>query len=193
MIEAAGEWSSVLLRHTRFLKTVIFTSIAVLLAACGSGADERAVPPGDATPADAAAIQRVDFTTQPDVQRLTTQVAGSVEPRDILFSDLTGDGRDEAVVPVSSGGTAGNLAFLVFTMRSGQPLLVLTRTLDRGSAGGIEPMVEDGRLFELAPEYGPSDPFCCPSVLKRTVFRWDGSMLQVAGEERIVSTPGPKQ
>ena len=126
--------------------------------------------------------------------RLLDQVAtGSVEPREIMFADVTGDGRDEAIVPVFSGGTLGNLAYLVYTMKSGKPALVLTRTLDRSSAGGLKMTVEGGRLVEVSAEYGPSDPFCCPSVLKRTAFRWDGAMLQVAGEERVISTPGPKQ
>jgi hypothetical protein len=119
--------------------------------------------------------------------------SGSVDPRAVVYADVTGDRREEAIVPVDSGGSLGNLAYLVFTLRSGSPALVLIRTLDRSSAGGLKMTVDDGSLVETAAEYGPQDAFCCPSVLKQTTFRWDGTGLQVAREERVSMTPGPKQ
>ena len=118
---------------------------------------------------------------------------GGVDPRAIVYADLTGDRREEAVVPVDSGGTLGNLAYLVFTLRGSTPALILTRTLDRSSAGGLKMTVEDGKLVETVAEYGPQDPLCCPSVLRRTTFRWDGSLMQVEREEKVPQTPGPKQ
>jgi hypothetical protein len=118
--------------------------------------------------------------------------SASVDPRSVVYADLTADGRDEAIVPVSSGGTLGNVAYLVFTLRAGSPQAVLTRTLDRSNAGGFGIEVQDGKLVETVGEFGPEDPLCCPSVVRRTYFRWDGSRLQVESEERV-TTPSKKQ
>ncbi len=119
---------------------------------------------------------------------------GALVPADILYADLTGDRREEAVVPISSHGTLGNIAYLVFTMVDDEPTPVLRRTLDRGSAaGGLVVAVTDGTLVETAGEFGPEDPFCCPSGLRRTYFRWDGSFLQVEREERLANPIQPKR
>jgi hypothetical protein len=118
--------------------------------------------------------------------------SGSLERGTIVYADVTGDLREEAIIPIASGGTLGNVAYLVFTQDKGAPALLLTRTLDRSSAGGLRVTTED-RLVETAAEYGPSDPLCCPSFLRRTLFRWDGSKLQVEREEKVAGAGGPKQ
>jgi hypothetical protein len=97
------------------------------------------------------------------------------------------------VVPITSGGTLGNIAYVVLTLRSGKAQQILTRRLDRGSAGGLMMSLQDGKLVETTAVYGAEDPLCCPSTLKLTTFRWDGSQLQVEREEQQVATPGPKQ
>ena len=57
-------------------------------------------------------------------------------------------------------------------------------TLDTGTGRNV--------LVETAAEYGDEDPFCCPTVLRRTTFRWDGSQLQVEREQKTQATPSPK-
>ena len=167
------------------------TLSAVLVFACSSGDDgKRNATP---TPADAAAIRSTDFAAQPAVKTLLAQVGGELDPRAIEYTDLTGDGREEAVVPVSSGGTLGNLAYLVFTLRGGSPNVVLTRTIDKTSRSGLKMEMEDGRLVELVGEYGPEDPLCCPTYLRKTYFRWDGSALQVEREEKGPNPNAPKK
>lgn len=119
--------------------------------------------------------------------------SGRLDPSTIVYGDVTGDLREEALVPISSAGTLGNIAYLVFTPRSGDASLVLTRTLDRSSAGGLQLTIEDGTLLETTAVYRPEDPLCCPSALRRTTFQWDGSKLQVEREQQISQTPGPKR
>jgi hypothetical protein len=164
--------------------------------ACGSGGSDGASSSAskeDRTPADTAAIRMVDLTQAPEVTTAVQRVgSGGVNARGIDYADVTGDDREEAIVPVESGGTLGNVAYLVFTMKSGAPELVLTRVKDR-SAAGLRMSVEDGKLVETTAEYGPEDPLCCPTVMRQTTFRWDGSLLQVEREERVPQTPGPKQ
>lgn len=94
-------------------------------------------------------------------------------------------------MPLSSGGTLGNVAYLVYTaVASGQPSLALTREVDRSNAGGIIMSIEEGKLVETAPVYGPEDPRCCPSKLRLTHFRWDGAKLQVEKEEQVEGQGG---
>jgi hypothetical protein len=171
--------------------------------ACGSGDNRPSSPdstptPGSIpTPADASSIRQVDFNQNPDLQRMLSAAgSGSIERATIVYADVTGDLREEAIVPIASGGTLGNIAYLVFgrspSTKDGATLL-LTRTADRSSAGGLRMSVENGRLIETAAEYGASDALCCPSVLRRTIFRWDGAKLQVEREEKVPNTTGQKQ
>jgi hypothetical protein len=163
--------------------------------ACGGGSDggetTRVVP----TPADAAKIRSVDFSQVGDVQTMLKQLSGAgvLAAREILYADVTGDQREEAFLPISSGGTLGNIAYLGFTLKDDKPQLILTRTLDRSNAGGLRLVMEEGRLVEYSGEYGPQDPNCCPSVLRKTSFRWDGSRMQVDKEERLPNPAGQKK
>ncbi len=145
------------------------------------------------TPADAEAIRALDFSQVGAFQTLVRQLAGEYDRRTVVYADLTGDGREEAIVPVGSGGTLGNVAYQVFTLRGGAPAAILTTTRDQTTPGGMIMNVEDGRLVRTTGKYGPEDPRCCPSVLVKTRYRWDGSSLQVEREDEVKSTPGPKQ
>jgi hypothetical protein len=106
---------------------------------------------------------------------------------------VTGDLREDAIVPVTSQGTLGNIGYVVYTLEGGKPHVVLTRTVDRTSASGLQMSTEDGVLLETRGVYGPDDPFCCPSQLRETTFRWDGSQLQVDNEVLVQQDPGPKR
>ena len=174
--------------------------VSILLAfaalACGSGGDDA--PPPDPTepptPDDATAIRHVDLALEPLVQTAMRQLGGGeIVKADILYADLTGDLREDAVVPISSGGTLGNLGYVAVTLRNAVPTLILTRGAERGSGSGIQMKIEDGRLVEMVGQYGPGDPLCCPTALRRTEFRWDGTMLQVEREERVPSSFAPQK
>ncbi|HEX5368246.1 MAG TPA: hypothetical protein VFY10_02420, partial [Dehalococcoidia bacterium] len=170
-------------------------TLALLLVACGSTATtSTGTPTPVPTPKDAQAIEKVDFTQLPAIQTLLQQLAsGSVDSKGVFYADLTGDKRDEAIVPITSGGTMGNIAYVVLAMKSGKPQVILTRTMDRTTPSGLKMTIEKGTLIETAALYADEDPLCCPSQLRRTEFQWDGSQMQVAGEARIQQTPSAKQ
>ena len=170
----------------------------VLLAlACGSGAedDPAGMPTVAPTPIDYSAIRDVDFESLPETTDLLQRLgSGRVASEAVIYEDLTGDLREEAIVPVTSDGTLGNVAYLVYSLRSGIPVLILTRTMDRTTASGLAMGIDDfGALTETVGVYGNEDPLCCPSVLRQTTFRWDGSALQVAGEVKEDSPNKAKQ
>lgn len=152
--------------------------------ACDGG---NSGPSRDATPpADAGAIRDVDVGQQGDVRALLSRLGGgSIAEKEIEYADLTGDGREEAIVPITSGGTMGNIAYAVLGPENGGAVLLLTRTLGPRDPGGLMLAVEGGKLVEYVGEYGPEDPFCCPSILRKTTFRWDGARFQAEGEQRV--------
>jgi hypothetical protein len=178
-----------------FLLTV---SCGLLLSlACGSGAEETpgGTPTPVPTPIDFAAIRDLDFASMPEADALLQRLgSGRVDVDGVLFRDLTGDLREEAIVPITSDGTLGNVAYLVFTLKAGKPEVILTRTMDRTTASGLVMSIDDfGALIEKVGVYGNEDPLCCPGELRLTTFRWDGSELQVAGEQKQDNPDKAKQ
>ncbi len=172
------------------------TLLAVLLlAGCGTGENQNEegvsspVPSPEPTvvantvvPNTAVAqndIRNVDFSQTPQGQELVAG-GGEILPGTIIYADLTGDGQEEAVVPVSSGGTGGDIGFAVFTERNGTLEELLAST-----PGRVMVEVDGGVLVETQPIYGPDDPNCCPSQLKKIYYRWDGDALVVDHEETI--------
>ena len=167
---------------------------AALVVACdddGDGGPSPTVPPIVETAEDAAKTPDVDIRTldleaAKDVQALLTQTGGLYEQENVIYVDLTGDGADEAIVPVSSGGTLGDIAFLVLTPMGGGTLALLTQARDTQTGLTVE--IVDGQLVETRPEPGSDDPECCPSMLRVTVYEWDGEALVVESEE-VVPNP----
>jgi hypothetical protein len=101
---------------------------------------------------------------------------GGFVDRNVMFSDLTGEGRDDAVVLVHSGGSAGRIALFVFSAgREGEELEIVYRNqrLYRASArvvpGGGNVLA---RLAYRVPEYAAGDELCCPAAERETELRW---------------------
>jgi hypothetical protein len=170
-------------RAAGFLPLLLVT--ALLIAGCGEKDDEPESTPSPmleptATAEAASDISGVDFSQVPAVESLLEDSGGHLLPEEIILADLTGDGADEAVVPISSGGSGGDIAYAVFGDRGGE----LEELLQvKPEAGRVTATVEDGVLVETQPIYAPEDPLCCPSQLRRTYYRWDGEELVVDREE----------
>lgn len=108
------------------------------------------------------------------------------EVRSVNYGDLTGDGRDEAVVLTNcnTGGTGQFSEGFIFTMRSGRPAL-LTRIEggDRAFGGLAGAKVEHGLL--IVESYAPEEPgvgACCPKYIETTHYRWNGRRLVKVGK-----------
>jgi hypothetical protein len=162
---------------------------ALLAAACGTKDDEdqseATLPPpleSTATVAPGPAIEGVDLSQVPAVEDLVEDTGGELLPEETLFADLTGDGANEAVVPISSGGSGGNVAYAVLGYRDGN-LEKILEVKPEPEAGRVTMAVEEGVLVETQPVYGPEDPLCCPSQLQHTYYRWDGEDLVVDHQE----------
>jgi hypothetical protein len=181
-------------RSRRFHFSLSLLVVATIALACGTvGEPEERTPAPRQTPADAGAIRAIEFQTVPAVEAVMRQFgAVSVDREAVIYADLTQDLREEAVIPIATGGTQGNVAYVVLTLRSGTAQAILTRTVDRTTRSGLKMHIEDGRLIETVGVYGPEDPLCCPSQLRVTYFRWDGNTLQVEREETVPNPTRPR-
>ncbi|HEY7801354.1 MAG TPA: hypothetical protein VIE40_01650 [Dehalococcoidia bacterium] len=186
---------------------VLVCFAALVLYGCGSGSssDAGSTTPG---PTDAASstttatvsgttpvatgtvssqIRSVDLKQSAPVQQLLKTTGGQFVQSEVLYGDLTGDGIEEAVVPISSGGTMGDIAYVVLTP-SGSGVAAVPMAKGDTTSGGVAVSIDGGRLIDTRPQYGPNDPNCCPTLLRKTTYAWDGQQLSVAS---TASVPNP--
>ena len=180
------------MRKATLLGWTVFIAAAVLAAlalACGDGDEGKKTPtatsPATSTPVSPSDIRKVDLDQQADVKALRQRLGGEVVAEDILYADLTGDGQEEAIVPISSGGTAGNLAFIVIGYRGGELVALLSEVPAEGS---VQVELEDHHLVEVLPVYSPGDTPGFPSRIKKVQYIWKNGAL-VVGSEEVVENP----
>lgn len=139
-----------------------------------------AAPPGarSAEPSKPQALFRKtlldDTRTTGAVKRLLRSGGGFVAPR-TRFSDLTGDGRADAVVVVRTPGAAGAVAVYVFStdgVRGGTTgeLRVVFRSQELYRATTL---VRTPALVVRTPIFGEDEDLCCASKLLERDYRWN--------------------
>lgn len=182
---------------------------SIALAACSSSSGGKRTPTaslaasptrasaGSAVPGTpvGSAIRDIDVAGVAAVRKLETDAPGvGVDASAVLYGDLTGDGNEEAVVPVTLTGNQRTVGFVVLTMDAtatdGQGVKALLTVPPGGSRGGLALAIQGGKLIETQAAPGPDDPECCPSVLKVTTYAWDGAALAVASSQTVVNPAG---
>ena len=157
------------MRRHRFtgaaLATLALTLAAVLLASVSSPAE----------PTDSQVFFRKtllgDDRTTAAVKTLLSERGGFVAP-EIVFSDLTGDGRSDAVVLVETGGVAGAVALYVFST-DGQPAASDLRAVYRSQRLYRASVRAAGDTLTVrTPRYAGGDDICCPARIVERVYTW---------------------
>jgi hypothetical protein len=92
-----------------------------------------------------------------------------------VYADLTGDGAEDVLVPIASGGSAGVIAFYVYSYHTG----ALQNLLVRNEVYRVGLRVKRGDLVVTYPLYGNRDPNCCPSRLDRRTLHFNGQRFRV--------------
>lgn len=113
--------------------------------------------------------------------KVTLKKGGFVS-KDVLFDDLTGEGKDDAVITVDSGGAAGIVAVYVFSAGKGKALKIVYRNqrLYRGAA-----RVNPGpTLVYSLPQYKDGDEICCPSAYRETTLKWSAKKKRFGVSQR---------
>jgi len=131
-----------------------------------------------------------DRQTSSAIKTLLRSGGGFVD-RGVVFGDLTGDDRDDAVVRVQSGGVSGAVAVYVFSTanRKGGRLRVIFRSqnLLRASTRVVK-----GVLSYRTSRYGPDDELCCPTRLTQSTLRWSARERRLRVRERVTFEPPPE-
>ena len=107
--------------------------------------------------------------------------------REVMFADLTGEGKDDAVVTVDSGGAAGIVAVYVFSAGTGKDLKVVYRNQRLYRAGArINP---GPALVYITPQYKDGDELCCPSAYRETELKWSAAKKKFGVAKRRTVLP----
>lgn len=167
--------------HRRRLLGGWLLTASVLGAACSAGTASRGDTRTTPTPAPVASIRQVDFAAMPYAKQLVDAAGGgNVAPERTVFADITGDGSEDAIVIVESGGTAGDLGAGVYRLIGGVP------KLERYIAAGGHIEVRLGAVVVAQTGiYQGGDPQCCPSKLREVSWGWDGQQLAIRSDQVI--------
>jgi hypothetical protein len=147
--------------------------VALVLAAA-------AVAPAQAThTACGAATARAAISATKVRVQTPGDSATRLDPKSVhqvICFDFTRDGRTDLAVSIASGGTAGDIGYVVF----------------RGTPAGWRVALEGGGyklalaragsdLVETQPVYEKNDPNCCPTGgFDHQRFRWNGTKFALA-------------
>ena len=149
------------------MRAVAAVALAALAAAAPAGAQTATT---EGAPALFTRLIRADPATSNAVKSALEKRSAFVAP-DVGFADLTGDGKQDAIATVDTGGAAGAVAVYVFSAdgaadgklhavyRSQRLYRALVRT-------------QDGAVLVRTPTYQPSDEPCCPATLLERTLTW---------------------
>jgi hypothetical protein len=131
----------------------------------------------DSPPCSAGGARAAIAATKPRLALLGPRELITLGMADkVLCFDVTGDGRTDMAVSLFSGGTAGDVGWLVFV-----PGASGWRLTGSGSGYKLGLFRSGSKLLAVQPVYRKDDPNCCPTGgFDRTLYRWDGSRLVVA-------------
>ena len=104
---------------------------------------------------------------------------------DISYGDLTGDGKDEAVILSScnTGGTGNFSEGFIFTEKAGKPILIARIPGGDRAYGGLRTaFVENGILFVESNDPGENGANCCPEMILRTRYKLAGGRITALGK-----------
>jgi hypothetical protein len=156
-----------------------------LAAAAATGLVAVAGPAAqaDPTPSQTVFTKKLldDPKTSAGVKRLLTSKGAIVDPRS-GFVDVTGDGRQDALILVSTGGAGGAVALYVFsthgqttTQDDDQTSLKVVFRLQ--SLSGASLRISSSTLSILEPRYAKGDDLCCPKKLRERDYAFDAKAL----------------
>jgi len=156
---------------------------SVLLAAVAATALAGPVAQADPTPSQTVFTKKLldDAKTSAGVKRMLTNKTAIVDPRS-GFVDVTGDGRQDALILVSTGGAAGAVALYVFSTHgqatTGTDDTTSLKVVFRlQSLYGASLRISGTTLSVLEPAYAKGDDLCCPAKLRERDYAFDAKAL----------------
>jgi hypothetical protein len=192
----------------RFWALALTFAFFTMMAACGdedstdvpspTSAPTRGRTPVETRPpieTPAIDIREIDLETLPEVQAVLNppppdpgfpeEQPGVFSQADVIYADVTNDGHDDAIVPIFADSAQG-MGFFLVSLNGTEPQVLLEEFPD--DAPGLRVLVEGEKIVLLQPVPGVDDPECCPSMIRRTVYAWNGSAIAV---ETVTTEPNP--
>ena len=129
----------------------------------------------------------------------------AVDVGEIEYGDVTGDGREEAMVVLyaEAGGTESSNDVFIYSLKNGRPVLLWKfETGDRAEGGLLKLYAQNGKLvIELAGKnkfiggdyYANDDTStgaCCPTVFTRSRYQWIRGAFRRRGPLEILPFKG---
>lgn len=109
----------------------------------------------------------------------TEAVAGYADPKGVIYGDFSGDGQEEAILHLQSGGTASDIGLLVFGAGpDGKAKLVATLPGYKLAA-----QIVKGELVAVSPQYAGWEPNCCASAMLAARYQLKEGKLVKLGEQ----------
>jgi hypothetical protein len=131
-----------------------------------------------------------DKQTSKAIKELLRSGGGFVD-KGVVFRDVTGDKRDDAVVRVHSGGATGVVAVYVFSTanRKNGKLRAIFRSqsLMRASTRVLK-----GVVSYRTSRYNPGDELCCPARITQSTLGWNRHERRMRVVERVTFQPPPE-
>jgi hypothetical protein len=149
------------------MKRGLVAALAVLAAAAPAGAQTATTEGAQAL---FTRLIREDDATSRAVRDALERRSAFVAP-DVGFADLTGDGKQDAIAVVETGGAAGAVALYVFSV-------------DGAADGKLRAIYRSQKLYRLlvrsegatllvrTPIYAAGDEVCCPAQLLERSLTW---------------------
>lgn len=162
---------------------VLAGALVFLTRACGG--DEPA--PGEAVTITGTVnrVATAKTTYAGDIRSIDWKAEVGARPmerdvEEVLYSYLTEDDSEEAIVLVRMEGSGAYLDYYDYTFRDGQPVLLFSQSGIKG--GKVEPGTRQGAFVEVSPAPLPGDPECCPGNLRYTTYKWSAEKQNFEAE-----------
>lgn len=196
---------------TAFAAGALAATLVLGLQACGGG-DQTAVATATAS-APATVVQTVPATKTTRTSDGLTQTAAEIQPpengdirgvdfktvvkaqplvrdlENVIYSDFTNDGSEDALVLVRLEGSGAYLDYYVYTIKDGEVVNLFEKL--EVSHGKVALGTLPGSFVETSAVYGPDDPNCCPSNILMTTYAWAAS-AKVFTEVSVEMAPNPQ-
>ncbi len=131
---------------------------------------------------------QADPKTSKEIKQLLASRDAFVD-KQVKFRDLTGDDKEDAVVPVQTGGAAGAIALYVFSTDTGKRNSTLKVVFRSQELERAETRIRDGVLRYRTARPAPGDELCCPSAFAESRLRWRDAKHRFEVTERRAVTP----
>jgi hypothetical protein len=103
---------------------------------------------------------------------------------EVVYGDLTGDGAEEAVVVTlcNTGGTGQFTDGIIFTLRGGNAVEIVSLGVGDRAYGGIDSVAIENGLLKVGRYGTDSGGACCPEYVETTSYRLTGNKLVPVGK-----------